>query len=144
MKLRNLKDNMNLDKSELAWAAGFFDGEGCSFLHGKIYPAMEVQQIAVNDEHVPAVIERFYNATGKIGKLYNRKYDTRRWSCAFHGWERAQTVLAMLWPYLSLVKRAQAKEVFTKARGLTRFRKNGQPFKKRYVKIQLGDLHGKV
>jgi hypothetical protein len=54
-----------VDREELSWAAGFFDGEGCfSLVRNFRYPTVRIAQA----EREP--LERFQAAVGGIGKVY--------------------------------------------------------------------------
>jgi hypothetical protein len=99
---------------ELAWAAGFFDGEGCTKLqnnfsrHGKNYPNIAVSITQYHSE----VLERFRLAvgTGSVYGPYPRAEGKQAW--AFGAWgEKAEAVVDALWPYLGSVKREQAKRI---------------------------------
>jgi hypothetical protein len=119
-----------LDTHELAWAAGFFDGEGnirakpnkqwtCVYYHA----VMSINQID------PQVLERFRLAVGGLGKV-SGPYDRSRYSGAFSrqpqwtyevfSFERVQAVTAMLWNWLSPVKREQARATFAQIRARPR------------------------
>lgn len=95
---------------ELAWAAGFFDGEGhVSARKGQTAAWRMVVQANQCDRRV---LDRFRAAVGvgyilgpyKKGPANHR--DTYMWRVA--GFEQSQAVVAMLWPFLSEVKREQA------------------------------------
>ena len=93
---------------ELAWCAGFFDGEGTtSFLRKGTWIGPRVS-VAQNSE---ATLERFRQAVG-IGKIY--AHTTRpgmyQWTCQRK--EDVNTVLNMLWPFLSEQKKEQAIKVY--------------------------------
>jgi len=93
-------------KTELAWVAGLFDGEGCTSLeaHHKWIRA------TVSQNH-PGVLRRFQKAIGGGGSLkgpYIRKNSSKPyWSFAF-GHYKSLEVLKLLWPYLSANKAIQA------------------------------------
>lgn len=107
------------DTHELAWAAGFFDGEGNvrakpNRQHARVYyhPVVFIPQID------PQVLERFRSAVG-LGKVtgpWNRsRYAPNRqdqWYYEAYSFERTQAVVAMLWKWLSPVKREQVRAVF--------------------------------
>lgn len=105
-----------LDTHELAWAAGFFDGEGSI---GCIpYEGYATLQIAVvqNDRRP---LERFLTVVG-VGAIYERPPDKHRTNLC-HAWqtgkfEETQAVVAMLWPFLSQPKRDQAHRAMTAMR----------------------------
>jgi hypothetical protein len=105
-----------LDTHQLAWAAGFFDGEGCTYLgkHGRqglSTPCCEVNQIHCE------VLHRFQVAVGGLGSMRLRPDTTNKrpntmWSFYTRNWRSTQAVLTLLWPHLDVVKRAQAARVF--------------------------------
>lgn len=92
---------------DFAWAAGFFDGEGCtSVLTAKrdrhSYLRMSVSQ---KDREV---LDKFHSIVG-CGKVYTAK--TR----PIHSWDcytetECESVLELLWPYLGSKKKQQANE----------------------------------
>ncbi len=101
---------MDLAVYELAWAAGFFDGEGSTSYLKKdtwIGPRMSVAQ------NNPITLERFRQAVG-VGKIY--EHTTRKgmysWNCQKK--HDVENVLNMLWPFLSEQKKEQAIEVYKK------------------------------
>jgi hypothetical protein len=109
------------DTHELAWAAGFFDGEGNirakpNNQHARIYyhPVIFIPQID------PQVLERFRHAVGrgKVSGPYDRtRYAPNRqpqWYYEVYSFDQVQAVMAMLWKWLSPVKREQARVVFMK------------------------------
>jgi len=110
-----------LDTHELAWAAGFFDGEGnirakpnkqwaCVYYH----PVLFIPQVDSR------VLERFRQAVGGLGKVTGPWDRTRyapnrkpQWYYEVYSFERVQAVVALLWKWLSPVKREQAHATFT-------------------------------
>lgn len=112
------------DTHELAWAAGFFDGEGNirakpNKQHARIYyhPTIFMPQV---DRQV---LDRFHRAVGGLGKVTGPWDRTRyapnrrdQWYYEAFSFERAQAITAMLWNWLSPVKREQARVVFTTIR----------------------------
>ena len=95
---------------ELAWCAGFFDGEGTtSFLKKDswIGPRVSVPQNNI----LP--LQRFAKAVG-CGKIY--EHTTRKgmfqWTCQRK--DDVANVLNQLWPYLCEQKKEQALEVYKK------------------------------
>jgi hypothetical protein len=94
--------------TELAWCAGFFDGEGTTSYLKKdnwIGPRMSVAQNNV----VP--LERFQKAVG-YGKIY--AHTTRlgmfQWTCQRK--DDVKIVLDKLWPFLCEQKKEQALSIF--------------------------------
>ena len=98
------------DREELAWAAGFFDGEGCfSFSVAGNYLCVSISQTE------PEPLERFARAVGVgwvLGPYDLRKND--RWIrkpqyvYRANGYERVQAIAALLWFKLGLAKQEQA------------------------------------
>lgn len=92
-----------MNREELAWAAGFFDGEGhCSYTNRKI-------NLAINQIDT-YVLERFSAAVNGLGKIYKPKpkanpnhNDIFMWKTS--NFEHTQAVIAMLWEFLSPIKR---------------------------------------
>lgn len=102
------------DPLELAWAAGFFDGEGTAYARanrrGHRHLRLTVKQARHPSEvGMPSVLERFRAALqlGAIGGPYadpgNRR-PTYQWYAIS---SEALAAAAALWPYLSAVKRDQ-------------------------------------
>lgn len=102
------------NREELAWAAGFFDGEGCIYI-APIKPRYKALGIDIGQVD-RRVLDRFRAAVGDLGKVYgprdkrtktrpNGKPSFQYRSSAF---EDVQAVIAMLWKFLSPVKRNQA------------------------------------
>ena len=104
---------------ELAWAGGFFDGEGSAYLErhrthaGYFVPRLHVTQSS--ETGVAATLVRFKAALGDLGTIsgehpgMGKHLPYRRW--------RVFTPLAMqlalhlLWPFIGEVKRSQARSV---------------------------------
>jgi hypothetical protein len=114
-------------KAELAWAAGFFDGEGSVTLRAAGAPSIEISQASMNGEPAGSLL-RFRSAVGSLGHISGPRMLRNRWSkLPQYRWqaasfEHAQAVIAMLWPWLGAQKRrelsaAQFKYVARKRRG---------------------------
>lgn len=97
-----------MTETELAWAAGFFDGEGNAML-GR--PGGYRQVIAHIGQADRRVLDRFQGAVG-VGKVYGPRahknprarpmYEWKAWTpTSFH------LVMWLLWPWLSEIKRMQ-------------------------------------
>lgn len=99
--------SISIDREELAWAAGFFDGEGNTCL----IKAAAGERIAVqiSSTYQPA-LERFLKAVqiGHINGPYQRGTFKPQWAYRVNSFRKCQAVIAMLWPFLSGEKRAQA------------------------------------
>lgn len=86
---------------ELLWAAGFFDGEGCSYLNEK-YAVLSIGQAD------PEVLERFQKAVGKgviIGP-YPHGGNKPMWQYRASGLDSLEG-MELIYPFLSSIKRAQ-------------------------------------
>ena len=105
-----------------AWAAGFFDGEGCTGTGStrgrpnavRIFTC--VGQQSRSSDIVPSVVSRFQRAIRGMGYVRAPYFDPRSGTYA-HQWradsfEEAQAVVALLWSNLGDVKRAQAAAAF--------------------------------
>ena len=111
---------------DLAWAAGLFDGEGCTSARsyksrpGSFRIQASVSQSSHSAEIVPSVLQRFQRAVGGIGSIGVPYLDGRsgtftyQWrACSF---EEAQAVVALLWSNLGPIKRAQSADAFSRFR----------------------------
>lgn len=105
---------VNLDREELAWAAGFFDGEGSvgSYPRGhKGAPRIMVQVAQVDRE----VLDRFAAVIGEgviRGPLENNGSNSSPYyAFSIDGHHRVQHAMCLMWNWLGSVK----KEAFIKA-----------------------------
>jgi LAGLIDADG endonuclease len=107
---------MKIDHIELAWAAGFFDGEGTIYFNpqqnkgsGYFYKSINLSVSQHMDN--PYVIERFNSAISGIGKVStNPNGKGRQTRCRVTNFHHVQFIVALLWKYLCPVKRKQAKD----------------------------------
>ena len=109
---------------ELAWAGGFFDGEGSTYLEkhrthpGYFYPVLYVPQSAVG---IAAELLRLRSAMGGIGNISGVRQNGpdrkpyRRWRVVTT--EKVQSALHLLWPFIGGVKRTQAQHVMRTIHG---------------------------
>ena len=95
---------------ELAWAAGFFDGEGCSCIQrrqGGKYLGIALQISQCNIEN----LERFLAAVdqGTIrGPYIGRNPNSNpSWRWRVGNAEGVHEVMKQLWPYLGSIKKKQ-------------------------------------
>src|SRR5574343_492445 len=94
------------EELELAWAAGFYDGEGCTIIHKSTLGDKRTKlRMSVGQKGEECLV-RFQKALG-MGKIYQRDCGISLW--ALNKLEDVDTALRMLWPYLSGPKRAQAE-----------------------------------
>ncbi len=101
-----------LDQAELAWAAGFFDGEGSTMVHlddsrpGYVRLEAAVPQSG-RGSGIPATLVRFQTAVGGIGRIVGPdERDIYKW--VSQGRLEALATQALLWKQLGGVKRHQA------------------------------------
>lgn len=110
------------NREALAWAAGFFDGEGTAVLANlnstrtnpttgrrRDYPT---PTLAVTQHFDPATIHRFHEAVGGLGKVYGPHTSKGtanhpRWSWSVRRPHEVIAVVAMLWSFLTQPKREQ-------------------------------------
>lgn len=117
---------VTFDRESLAWAAGFFDGEGTAVLAGansrRVHPVTGRRRdyvtptLCVTQHYDPETILRFHRAVhgfGTVSGPYSSKgtafHPRWQWQC-----RRPHEVLAvvpMLWPWLSGPKRRQISGV---------------------------------
>jgi hypothetical protein len=87
--------------TEIAWAAGFFDGEGHIYFHrGQSSSAVRLRV----RQREPELLLRFQRAVGGYGRIYREKSGIYSFEC--EGW-RAYEIVNALWPYLGSHKRTQ-------------------------------------
>lgn len=96
---------------ELAWAAGLFDGEG-HVRHARRLSRYGTHRVFIGyqlivGQKTPHVLLRFQTAVGGLGKVYRRK--SGLWIFFASSFEDVQAIIAMLWRWLSPVKRTQAR-----------------------------------
>lgn len=105
-----------MDRTKLAWAAGFWDGEGSAYLSGSSDRTTKQPHARINQSSataVPGVLSRFQRLVG-LGRvqgpdLADGREPLYRWEAT----RRAEilTTFRMLDPYLGRVKRAQFQHV---------------------------------
>lgn len=105
-------------REELAWAAGFFDGEGTVHFSNVEQPVCALSQI---DRFVLDRFHRVVRVGNVTGPYAQNVYGPRtmnakpqyRWSAG--SYEGVQAVCALLWAFLSPVKRDQFARVLREA-----------------------------
>jgi hypothetical protein len=111
--------------TERAWAAGFFDGEGCcgAYTYGRAKTRARIQLSVCQIE--TTTLRRFYDAIGQVGTLLyvppRTKCPNARWDVLVAAMGDIEQAVHLLWPYLSGPKRAQIQQAFdTRAANLQR------------------------
>lgn len=107
-----------MNREELAWSAGFFDGEGCTMLRRDRRPNDPTRKPTLNvgiaiNQIDRRVLDRFLEAvgTGTIRGPYKTPGGRDQWRYVADGHARVTAVVAFLWPWLGEVKREQARRV---------------------------------
>lgn len=111
-----------MDREELAWAAGFFDGEGCTNAH-RSNVGNKPWRISVSVTQIHRdTLERFQAALGGIGTIYGpyEKPVNPQFTFKGAGLEKTQAIIAMLWPWLTPHKKEQAILAISRARSTAR------------------------
>lgn len=111
---------MGLDTHELAWAAGFFDGEGGTYIavnkRGRKRENLHVSVRVAQVHRAP--LDRFHAAVCDLGYVYGPYKNKRKnhqpcYMFMATCFEHAQAIIAFLWKYLGAVKRQQAAKALT-------------------------------
>jgi hypothetical protein len=114
-----------LSQTELAWAAGFFDGEGTVIKTKNSYRPQSVHVRLSVPQKGMECLERFRRAVGGYGYIYARACTIDLYAVA--RLEHVDIVLNLLWPYLSTPKRNQALRTDF-VPGVYRIAVQGRPF----------------
>lgn len=100
-----------LDRAELAWAAGFFDGEGSTIARSLTsrlgYHQLNVTVPQSGRDGIPPVLLRFQRVMLGMGRI-NGPSDDFIYMLRYAAREEARLVLELMWPYLGDIKRGQA------------------------------------
>jgi hypothetical protein len=108
-----------MDTHELAWAAGFFDGEGhvgASTKRRDIYLAISQVDRRVLDRFRSAVGVGAVHGPYEHRSMKRRLNEQPRFYFQTQNYQHVQAIVAMLWRWLSPVKRDQASLVLARAR----------------------------
>lgn len=98
---------MDINREELAWAAGLFDGEGHSSLAFRQRKSTKYASILVDvSQRDRRVLDRFQVAVNGIGHVYG-PYTNGMHSYRVNNFEGVQAVIAMIYQFLSPVKQQQ-------------------------------------
>lgn len=132
---------IEVNREELAWAAGFFDGEGsagvCTGSSGRFYLTLSVGQ---NNQ---STLVRFQKAVLGLGRqygpyTYKKRPNTKPWyNWKVSTFQSVQAVIAVLWQFLSEPKRFQIKQALTAWKGQSK-KKRGRPRSHQTDKSALG------
>lgn len=109
-----------MDNIELAWAAGFYDGEGCTSVSTRKKNGLKQLFLVVTQcgDYAPELLTRFQQAVeaGSVSRVRAKKLkesylDQYRWQCG--AYEVCQHVMTQLWPYLGTSKKQQYERCLT-------------------------------
>ena len=107
-----------MNREELAWAAGFFDGEGWVGLHNsRTQPDQAIIRVGQKDRRAR---DRFRAAVG-VGSVLGpygpyRNTQIQMFIYQVGGFHQVQAVCAMLWEWLCPIKRQQFASSLSRAR----------------------------
>lgn len=96
---------MKLNRDELIWASGFYDGDGtlCKYIDGRDTTPRLVLSISQKDNR-PLI--RFKNAFNNWGNIHQKNVnDIYGYSC--YRFDRIQQMCILMWPYLCNPKKEQ-------------------------------------
>jgi hypothetical protein len=104
---------MKINREDLAWAAGLFEGEGCiSFAKGRSRKIAAMLNMTDRD-----VVEHFQSVVG-CGEIYAYKPQQEGWKPQWRwhvgSFERVQALIAMLWPWLKSRRRSKIRSVLAR------------------------------
>lgn len=105
--------------TELAWAAGFFDGEGCIHYNEKETKGIDISlmQATKIPGVIPQTLLRFRDAIGYGNislRIIAKERKSEVWGLWLTSYHKVSEVMLKLWPFLSDVKKHQASECFRK------------------------------
>lgn len=111
------KPTLCLDTHELAWAAGFFDGEGSVCLRRRGNWRELRLQVPQSGNDATDILERFQRAIGGLGKIGGpwqyRERMLPMYRLDLYGHENVQAAISMVWRFLSKPKQIQATKAMT-------------------------------
>ena len=99
---------MTLDYDEIAWAGGFFEGEGCFGLGGPTRRSLQITASQKTREPLDRLRAALGNA-GTIRRKAHKKSAYFEWQVG--GVTQGRLIIRLLWPGLSTRRRAQAQKL---------------------------------
>lgn len=108
-----------INRENLAWAGGFFDGEGSItwqyYVKNKDGTKYKYPKICISQSGSSELLEKFKTITN-AGGIYEARFKHAtaklpRYSYCVNGFEKVQYVVALLWGFIGSSKKAQAKKV---------------------------------
>jgi hypothetical protein len=118
-------------REALAWAAGFFDGEGCFYAY-KLYKRKDGTNLMMFRANLVqkdrTLIDRFCEVIGPLGSMGHKPTnDCWHWSTTRKG--EAEVLFNMLKPWLSQRRIQRAEELMTEEKSQILRGKGGSPRK---------------
>jgi hypothetical protein len=111
---------LQLDREQLAWAAGFFDGEGNA--GSVLTKGHMILRLQVGNTDLE-LLRRFKAAVGDLGKIggpyrqtASKEHHKSKWLWSCYRFVALQAVVALLWPWLGTAKRKQISAAFKASR----------------------------
>jgi hypothetical protein len=100
--------------SDIAWAAGLFEGEGCIYFRSN---ASRIRNQGVTVAMTDLDVLKKFNSVVGVGKIYN-SYAARTNRKALYQWrtdkfENVQYVIALFWKHLCSRRRSSAIKALT-------------------------------
>src|SRR5688572_7675700 len=108
---------MAMDRTELAWAAGFWDGEGSIYLSGALRRATRHPQARINQADqggMPDVLLRFHRAVQGAGALHGPERKPGRRDLYYWVASRRAEIIEVarsIRPWLGPIKTAQFADI---------------------------------
>lgn len=99
-----------LNKNEVIWSSGLFEGEGCITHNSSKQKKVSPKLVLVMKEEFSVL--RFYAAIGHLGYIYFRP-KTKCWEWRVNGFEKFQAVLAIVWSGLGPSRKKRAREILS-------------------------------
>ena len=100
-------------KEKLAWAAGFFDGEGCFYVRTERKNGLVRKYVcACVVQTEKSILDKFQQIVG-CGKVYTKTVKHKRykkaWTLQFQRMDDVTKLVKLLWTWLGRTKRQQYK-----------------------------------
>jgi hypothetical protein len=110
--------------SDIAWAAGLFEGEGC-FSTGKNTSKNSLTgrcSLQMTDEDI---VKRFYNIV-KVGTINKRTFENKKdaWTWTTAGFEKFLYIVSLFWKFLGERRKQRASEILNILKDRFEHRKN--------------------
>jgi hypothetical protein len=106
-----------VNREEIAWAAGLFEGEGSVYVNRIRKYRYLCVEVNMTDEDIVQRLHRLfpYGTVRQAEAL--RQHWKRSWHWRVHGFAGSQAFIALIWPWLGERRRATAAELLKSFRG---------------------------